>query len=92
MSGADLSLMAKAHQNTHNVNGTYSGSTKAILTGISGDVAVGYNGKTKTLNASSASHTLSCANKVMRGNVSVGSASLATGGKVMRSDLVLNYV
>lgn len=88
----DLALTAKAHQSTHSVNGTYNGSTKAILTGITGDVSVGYNGKSKTLNASSASHTLSCSGKVMRGNVSVGSASLATGGKIMRSDLALNYV
>ena len=92
VNGADLSLTAKAHQDTHSVNGTYNGSTKAILTGVTGDVTVSYNGKTKTLNSSAASHTLSCANKAMHGNVSVGSASLATAEKIMRSDLVLDYV
>lgn len=92
VNGADLSLTAKAHQDTHSVNGTYNGSTKAILTGVTGDVTVSYNGRSKTLNSSAASHTLSCANKAMHGNVSVGSASLATAEKIMRSDLVLDYV
>lgn len=92
VNGADLTLTAKAHQNSHSVNGTYNGSTKAILTNITGDVAIAYNSKSATLSASNASHTLSCSGKVMSDNVSVGSALLATSGKIMRSNLVLNYV
>ena len=98
----DLSLTAKAHQNTHSVNGSYyfgtdtSPSTKAILTGISGDVGVSYNNGSKncttTLNTTNNFFELACGGKVAANNINVGSASLQCGGKLMRSNLKLNYV
>ncbi len=93
VAGADLSLTAKAHQNTHSVNGTYNGSTKAILTGISGNVGVTYNGKTKTMPTDGTEFTLGETNKAMHTDVTVGSAEpLHCAEKLLYSPLVLNYV
>lgn len=93
VAGADLSLTAKAHQNTHSVNGTYNGSTKAILTGISGNVGVTYNGKTKTMPTDGTEFTLGETNKAMHTDVAVGSAEpLHCAEKLLYSPLVLNYV
>lgn len=93
VNGADLTLTAKAHQQTHNVNGTYNGSTKAILTGITGDVGVSYNGKTKTMPTDATEFTLGEKGKAMHTDVVVGSAApLQCAEKLMRSPLVIKYV
>jgi len=91
VNGADLTLTAKAHPQTHNVNGTYNGSTRNILS-IVGDCPVIHKDKIAILNSASPSFTIGCGNKLMNDNITIGSVILDCKDKVMLSDLVLTYV
>ena len=92
VNGADLALEARATMpvTTKTLSATYNGAQlQGFPMSVQADAPITYGGVSKgTVPFSGAAKTLTCANKICRGNIGIGSKTLQCAGKMMATDVV----
>lgn len=92
VNGSDLALEARATMpvTTKTLSATYNGAQlQGFPMSVQADAPITYGGVSKgTVPFSGAAKTLTCANKICRGNIGIGSKTLQCAGKMMATDVV----
>ena len=90
VSGADLSLTAKAIASTKRLTVTYGGNT-IVDTQVTPPVGITYDNTQIASVSSGQTKTLNCGNKLMSSNViiSAGGGTLLCSGKIMETNIVV---